>query len=245
MPPVSVFPSIAQTRGGRKGAPAVFSHFIHNWAVARRAHLGYTYGMELSFYAPLCGSIAAGLTYVLGEPVLPSTVHIPAREAAASSAVAISRGLDAETLCVRLGSARAAAFDPVFGVAPVGAVRAQNGWLLFDLTDAFYTAAVRHVLSVLPPAADDCGKHALNRMLALARRGGTSCPAIPAVQRALLLALGAAGSPAARAQTERALLSMAHGLSPRERPMLLSRCGGVGDAAARILYAIEQRTGAK
>lgn len=195
--------------------------------------------MEMLFYAPLCGSIAAGLTRVLGEAVAPSAVHIPARDAAASSAVAISRGLDAEALCVRLGSARGAAFPPVFGVAPIRAVRARNGWLLFDLTDALYTAAVRHVLSALPPAAGDCGKHTLNRMLALARRGGTSCPAIPAVQRALLLALGAPISPAARAQAERALLSMAHGLPPRERPALLARCGGVGDAAARILYAVE------
>lgn len=199
--------------------------------------------MEESLYMPLCSAIAAGLSHVLGEAVPPSAVHIPARDAAASSAVAISRGLDAEALCVRLGSAAGAAFGPVFGVKPVQAVRAQNGWLLFDLTDAFYAAAVWHVLDTFPPAAGDCGKHTLNRMRALARRGGTGCPAVPEVQRALLLTLGAPLSAAARAQAERALLTMSHGVPQRERPALLARCGGVAEAAARILYAMEANGG--
>mgnify|MGYP001510950866 FL=1 len=195
--------------------------------------------MENLFYAPLCQALADGVGRVLGEALPATAIHIPAREAAASSAVAIMRGLDAETLCVRLGSARGAVFPPVFGAAPVKAVRAGGGWLLFDLTDAFYTAAVRYVLATLPPAADDCGQHTINRMRTLARRGGTSCPAVPSVQRALLLALGAPRSTAARAQAEKALLSLAHGLPPRERPALLAYCGGVAEAAARILYAIE------
>ena len=92
---------------------------------------------------------------------------------------------------------------------------------------------------MLPPASHDCGQHAVNRLRAMARRGGTDCPPEPAVQRALLLALCATRSPAARAQAERALLSLAHGTPPRERPALLARCGGVADAAARILFALE------
>ena len=46
------------------------------------------------------------------------------------------------------------------------------------------------------------------------------------------------GAPPRRAEAERALLSMAHSLSPRERAGLLSGCGAVGEAAARVLYAL-------
>lgn len=207
--------------------------------VAQGARFGYNGSMEDLFYAPLSRALADGVGRVLGEALPSTAIHIPARDAAASCAVAIARGLDADALCVRLSSVRAAAFPAVFGAPPVRGVRAQRGWLLFDLTDAFYSAAVRHVCAVLPPASHDCGQHAVNRLRAMARRGGTDCPPEPAVQRALLLALCATRSPAARAQAERALLSLAHGTPPRERPALLARCGGVADAAARILFALE------
>ena len=207
--------------------------------VAQGAQFGYNGSMEDLFYAPLSRALADGVGRVLGEALPSTAIHIPARDAAASCAVAIARGLDADALCVRLSSVRAAAFPAVFGAPPVRGVRAQRGWLLFDLTDAFYSAAVRHVCAVLPPASHDCGQHAVNRLRAMARRGGTDCPPEPAVQRALLLALCATRSPAARAQAERALLSLAHGTPPRERPALLARCGGVADAAARILFALE------
>lgn len=222
----------ADGRGRRAGGGA-------RRRVAQGARFGYNGSMEDLFYAPLSRALADGVGRVLGEALPSTAIHIPARDAAASCAVAIARGLDADALCVRLSSVRAAAFPAVFGAPPVRGVRAQRGWLLFDLTDAFYSAAVRHVCAVLPPASHDCGQHAVNRLRAMARRGGTDCPPEPAVQRALLLALCATRSPAARAQAERALLSLAHGTPPRERPALLARCGGVADAAARILFALE------
>lgn len=193
--------------------------------------------MKPEFHTQLAAALAAGLTRALGEPVPASAVRLPARHAAASCAV-LSRACHAQALAAQLTDARETLFPPVCGVQPVACVQAENGWLLFTLRDEFYTAAVRCVQAALPRAADDCGCHVLNRMRALARFGGTDCPSEPRIQRALLLTLLAPDSPARFRAAQRALLTLSHDRPPRERQALLLRCGGVGDAAARLLYRL-------
>ena len=192
----------------------------------------------LCFSQRLQSALADGLSRAAGRVVPPSDIHMPARAAAAGSPAAIRLGLDAARLADELSETLP--FPEVFGVQPVARVRAENRWLLFDLSDAWYAAAAGALIAALPPAEDDCGSHALNRMRALARRGGAGCPACAPVQRALFLTmlLLPDGAPPRRAEAERALLSMAHGLPPRERAGLLSGCGAVGEAAARVLYAL-------
>ncbi len=187
----------------------------------------------------LQSALAAGLSQAIDRTVPLSDIHMPARVAAAGSPAAIRHGLDAVRLADRLSETLP--FPEVFGVQPVRRVRMENRWLLFDLSDEWYAAAADALIAALPPAAADCGSHALNRMRALARRGGAGCPPYPPVQRALLLTLLLPeGGPHRRAQAERALLTMAHGLPPRERTALLNGCGAVGEAAARMLYALSR-----
>lgn len=188
----------------------------------------------------LQAALAAGLSQAIDRAVPLSDIHMPARAAAAGSPTAIRFGLDAARLADRLS--KALPFPEVFGVQPVRRVRTKNRWLLFDLSDEWYAAAADALIAALPPAAADCGSHALNRMRALARRGGAGCPPYAPVQRALLLTLLLLpdATPRQRAQAERALLTMAHGLPPRERAALLGGCGAVGEAAARVLYALSR-----
>ena len=153
-------------------------------------------------------------------------VHLPARHAAAS--LRLPNGTpDAPAQAV---SAR------LYGVELVESCRVVNGWLLFDLTREFYNALTAQVNAELPPPESDLGRHAVNRMLVLARHGGTGCPDIPALQRALLLCVCAGKSRASLLPAERAALTMFHVVEPNERPALLERSGALGSACARLLY---------
>ncbi|MDO4572132.1 MAG: hypothetical protein Q4C13_02095 [Clostridia bacterium] len=176
-------------------------------------------------------SLLTGLSRATGRPAAELRLRLPGRAAAA--ACPLVSVMDAGVAAALLGED---AFAPVLGVLPVRRVEAKNGWLLFTLSDAFYSAAVRHVRATLPPAAEDLGGHALNRMLCLSRRGGDGCPADERVQRAWLLTLCCAESRAALRRAERALTHMTHHRSPRERAALREACGGMADAAGRILY---------
>ncbi len=69
------------------------------------------------------------------------------------------------------------------------------------------------------------------------------CPEHESVQRALLLCMGLTEKGIGRRAALRrleitcdALLSMAYGIVPRERPHFLNSCSYVGDAASRILF---------
>jgi hypothetical protein len=131
-------------------------------------------------------------------------------------------------------------FDPedcglVLGVSPVLRSEREGDWLYFILTDAFYSACVETINASLPFPAGDGGSLAQNRMLAGSRRGGAGCPDDGHVQRALLLLLASQSLPGISGQARRALLTMTHHLPPGERAALSARCGGVCQAAARLL----------
>jgi hypothetical protein len=68
------------------------------------------------------------------------------------------------------------------------------------------------------------------------------CPAYENVQRALLLCMGLTEKGIGRRAAFRrleitcdALLTLSHGLVPKDRPLFLRRCAHVGDAASRLL----------
>jgi len=152
-------------------------------------------------------------------------VHLPARHAAAS--LRLQNGTPDSP--VQAISAR------LYGVELIESCRVVNGWLLFELTQEFYGALTEHVNAELPPPASDLGRHAINRMLVLARHGGTGCPNIPALQRALLLCVCAGKSRASLLQAERTALRMFHSIDPKERPALLEQSGALGNACSRLL----------
>ena len=189
----------------------------------------------------LAASLRQGAARELGVPADALRVRIPARAFDAGCPLAGLPALPSEPPAPAL-------FPPVLGTAPVCAAALQNGWLYFTFSDDFYSALVRHILSVLPAPDSDCGRYALNRMRALSRHDGTGCPADRAVQRALLLAVCAGQNEAALCRAEDALLCMTHHAAPKERAALLNRCGAVYDAASRILffqYAQSARRAAK
>lgn len=177
-------------------------------------------------------AIKTAIAEGLGAPFSARDVRLPARDAAAAAYV--PPPLDAGALAAKL--AVTGPFPRVFGAPSVSAVRARNGWLLFELGRAFYAAAAAQILAVLPPPDGDLGSHALNRMRAYARRTSCGCPDAAGVQRALLLALclpfGAAGLRAA----ERAALKMFHGIPPHGRAATIAESGAVCDAIARIFF---------
>lgn len=159
-------------------------------------------------------------------------VHLPARHAAAS--LRLPNGAPPflpETVSARL-----------YGTEMIESCRVVNGWLLFNLSDAFYNALTEQVNAELPPPASDLGRHAINRMLVLARHGGTGCPNIPALQRALLLCVCAGKSRSALEQAERAVCSMFRSVPPKERPALLEQSGALGSACSRLLYHAAEET---
>ena len=126
-------------------------------------------------------------------------------------------------------------FGALYGVPLVERVRVVNGWLLFDLSPAFFSALVDEInrSCPIPELAHDT--HAENRMRLVSRHPGTGCPDIASFHRALMLALAAHESVAAYTRAERAALSLFHEIPPRDRPALLSDCGALGGAMLRLL----------
>lgn len=186
-----------------------------------------SYDPESEIRAAIAGTLsrASGLCFD------PGGVHIPARHAAASVHLPIGPAAFAVS---------PADFPALFGAPLVSGCRTVNGWLLLDFTDLFYDALVRRTIKSLPDADFGIRDPAINRMLVLARHGGSGCPRVPSLQRALLLALSAQKSAAAFRRASRAAETMLHALSPRERPALLDKCGALGNALARLLsYAIK------
>ncbi len=126
-------------------------------------------------------------------------------------------------------------FGSLYGVPLVERVRVVNGWLLFDLSPAFFTALVDEINRSCPAPELAHDTLAENRMRIVSRHDGAGCPDLPPFHRALMLALAAHESVAAYARAERAALSLFHEIPPRERPALLSRCGALGGAMLRLL----------
>jgi hypothetical protein len=182
--------------------------------------------MVNAFESEIRSCLAEAASRAAGLPFDASSVHLPAKHAAAS--LRLLNGappFQPETVSARL-----------YGVEMIESCRIVNGWLLFDLSDAFYNALTEHVLAAYPPPESDSGRHAVNRMLVLARHGGTGCPSIPALQRALLLCVCAGKNRSSLEQAERTANAMFRSIPPKERPALLEQSGALGDACARLLF---------
>ena len=153
-------------------------------------------------------------------------IRLPARDAHASFRP--PQGVDAQALATL-------DFGSLYGAPLCDSVRVVNGWLLFTFSPAFCSALVQHINRSLPEPVRTDETHAENRMRVLARHEGKGCPDLPALQRALVLALVAWESPAAYRRAERAALSLFHTLPPQERLGLLPCCGALGGALWRLL----------
>ncbi len=189
---------------------------------------GYTFGMEPPFESDIRSRLSEALGGAFGIEMDKQKIHLPARAADAS-------------FCVPHGTspapALAADFGALYGAPLVGGVRIVNGWLLMDFTRAFFDALVDRVNETLPVPAHDGGDHAVNRMLALARHGGSGCPDFPAARRALLLAVTAHQSRAAYKRAAQAVSTLFHAIPPRDRSAAISVSGALGGALSRLLLA--------
>ncbi len=206
----------------------------------------------LSLYELLKNSLASTSSSLLGEDIQSTYIDCGAEGCAARSAVPLMLGLDATACALKLNN-KASDFS-LFGVQLVKNVEANEGHLLFSLTDEFYTEALKRALNELEPI-EQCplfahGSAALARleytmrrmwMLGRKKEGEPSCPKNPFVQRALLLTLGAAERlDNRRALTLRllkasdCLLCMTRSVPQRERPALCTESAHVGECAARV-----------
>ena len=178
-------------------------------------------------------SLLEGVARAVHMPPSSLRLRMSARHADASCPL-----IDAADACIAAACLQDMNFPAVLGAPPVSSIEAKNGWLLFTLSDAFYTAALREVQRALPVPDGDLGCHTLNRMLCMARFGGDDCPADAAVQRAFLLTLCSWQSEGAWRRALRALNSITRHVPPKERADLAASLGGVADAASRIVYDI-------
>ncbi len=170
-------------------------------------------------------ALSASVVFSDGTHPSAASFCIPARHAAAS-------------LRPPSGTGASCAHTAEFHGAPLlQDTRMAGGWMLFDLSAAFYDALVLRALETLPAADCAAQDHAINRMLVLSRHGGGGCPRVSAPQRALLLCVLAHQSGAAYARAARAAENMLHSVPPRERPALAETCGALGGACARLLSA--------
>ena len=126
-------------------------------------------------------------------------------------------------------------FPRLFGAPLLSSLARQGDWVLGELSDAFYSACIDEIRTVLPPVWEDDGRLVQNRLLLLASHSGEGCPVVPAVQRTLLLCLCAADSFGACFRAEQACLGMLHDLPPRDRTDVLCQIGPLADACARLL----------
>lgn len=128
----------------------------------------------------------------------------------------------------------------LFGAPLVKRTRVTGGWLLVDFSGAFYDALALQALETIPAVQDAAQEHAVNRMLVLSRHGGSGCPRVVSLQRALLLCTLAHQGGAACARAERAAETMLHAVPPRERPALIETCGALGGACAKLLSSAKR-----
>lgn len=177
-------------------------------------------------------AIRAGVTGKNGLSPGSLRIVIPSRHAAAACPLMGTANANSALTCLCAGD-----FPHVLGTAPIAGIMGKNGWLLFRLTDEWYSAALRAVQVTMPFPADDLNCHTLNRLLCMARAGRGECPADERVQRALLLTLCCRQSDAALRRAMQALDGMTRHVPPKEHAAFSAACGGVADAAARILYA--------
>lgn len=197
-------------------------------------------------YGPVRARLASGMHKILDVAVDPRALDTRAKGCAVRCALPRAYGVDAQTWAQRLEEQRTI-FEPLWGAELVEHVCANNGHLLFTLTNVCYSTLVKKTIDTLPPPVLLQGTtrvhDALWRMAMLARKADTHvCPNDPHIQQALWLALGIVEclNDTKRLQLRLtaaadALMCMTHHIPPRERIACIKAAGGVGEAAARLL----------
>lgn len=123
------------------------------------------------------------------------------------------------------------------------AVRHENGWILFDFMDAFYTAlceAITKTACSPAPATDEDELYLINRLRIWQRHGSCACPPDPQVQRALWLAFcDTARVKKLHKETQRAILTMTHHKDGPTRIELEHAIGGVAQAILHLMNSCD------
>jgi len=197
-------------------------------------------------YTPVRECLRIGVSALLGIDVSAAGFDCRARGCEVRCAAPLQHRADAELWAAVLHDGRER-FGQLYGAPVVRCVRANEGHLLFDLTDALYAALIRETISRLPAPRlvldDRRTTYALFRMYMLSQKPQTgTCPNDRIVQQAFWTALGI---PDALHDIRRlrvrhmaaadALICMFRHLTPAEHTHMLRRSGSLGTAAARLL----------
>ena len=163
----------------------------------------------------------------------------------ASTALPLAFHIPAEFLALRLQAFNREHVQTLYGVKLVERVFECDGRLCFSLTDAFFDAAVRQLISdlplpTLPDRIESRAEYALSRMLMLAKKGGEGCP--KEARAMVWSALGVLEKlNDEKALKIRLMLAAEHALSfgadspLRERMALYNKSGAAGACAVRCL----------
>lgn len=119
----------------------------------------------------------------------------------------------------------------LWGIGPITDVRAENGWLLFELSPAFFaTVCDRAAALGRVPGTD----YVSMRMRMLMRKPSCPCPEDPFVYAAVLRSLFADDRGVFTVADDRAILTMTHHERGMQRVALENACG----TAARAILML-------
>lgn len=178
--------------------------------------------METSLLDACIGALSAYITEVTG--VTPSSRGFRLSRTGELALNAFVRS-DAAAVAVLLKEKREACV--LWEIRPVRDVRAENGWLLFSLSPAFYEALTEKAAALDRVPGTD---YVSLRMQMLMRKPPAPCPNHPNVHLALLRSLFADGRGRFTPEDDRAVLTMTHGEKGMARITLENNCGTVARA---------------
>lgn len=198
------------------------------------------------------GTVRAAIINLFREAIAveipPDALCFRCKYAEISTAIALNRREDAEAWAGALSAHLIDSPSVAYGEPLIDTILCTGGHLCFVLTKRFYNAAVKRVIASYPfppliPNPSGTAQYACDRMLMLARKGGSGCPDNPLARRALWLAFGipeAAVCPrrlrSRLNEAAEALLAFPRSVAPKMRPHLANESGEAADCAARLLW---------
>lgn len=132
---------------------------------------------------------------------------------------------DAEAAAAAMRSRKAECV--LWGTEPILDVRAVNGWLLFDLSPAFFEVLCEKAAALEREPGTD---YVSLRMTILMRKPACPCPDNARVHAALLRSVFANDRGTFTAEDDRAILTMTHGETGMHRIALENACGTLARA---------------